>query len=195
VRYPHPALRYKARPLTQIDARVRLYAEQMLELMYANRGLGLAATQCALPLQMFVMNSQSDPMKPELEGVYINPVIQQRTGTIEGDEGCLSFPELFQKVRRARHVKVHAYNLQGQLVEVQAGDLAARVFQHEIDHLDGVLFIDKLGTIGRLAARGTLREFEREFEKARERGEIPPEVQIRRSMDELADNLAAPILA
>jgi peptide deformylase len=190
VPYPHPALRYKARPLTAIDGRVRRWAEEMLELMHAHHGLGLAATQVALPFQIFVLNAEhlraSQPDAPELPAVYINPVIVEAQGTTGGEEGCLSFPNLFHKVRRKKHVTVRAYDLAGRLVEVEASDLAARVLQHEIDHLHGELFIDKLGTIGRLAARSALGDFEREFARARERGEVPPDALIIQQMDDLA---------
>jgi peptide deformylase len=187
VQYPHPALRYDARPLTALDERVRRYAAEMLGLMYEAKGLGLAATQVALPYQLFVANFAGDPQQKEHERVYINPVILERKGSVEGEEGCLSFPGLFQKVRRAKTVVVHAYNLAGELVEEQASDLAARVLQHEIDHLHGVLYIDKMGTIARLASRSALKEFEREFQKARERGEIPSDAEIARALAALAD--------
>src|SRR5262249_30722748 len=108
VQYPHPALRFHAKPLTAIDKKVRLDAGRMLELMYEAHGIGLAATQVALTYQMFVLNPAADPNNREREGVYINPVLLERKGTIEGEEGCLSFPGLFQKVRRAKTVKVQA---------------------------------------------------------------------------------------
>lgn len=187
VQYPHPALRYEAKPLTALDEKVRRYAAEMLELMYEAKGLGLAATQVALPYQLFVANFAGDPEQKEHERVYINPVILERKGSVEGEEGCLSFPGLFQKVRRAKTVVVQAYNLNGELVEEQASDLAARVLQHEIDHLHGVLYIDKMGTIARLASRSALKEFERDFQKARERGEIPSDAEIARALAALAD--------
>ncbi len=105
-------------------------------------------------------------------------MIVERKGVQDGDEGCLSFPDLFQKVRRAKTVKVRAYNLKGEQLEIVANDLAARCFQHELDHLNGVMFIDKMGPIARLASRGKLKEFEYEFKKAQERGEIPPNAEI-----------------
>src|SRR3954469_15884202 len=169
VQYPHPALRYKARPLTAIDDKVRRVAAEMLALMYENRGLGLAATQVALPYQLLVMNYAGDPEQPDKQGVFINPVILERRGSMDGDEGCLSFPGLFQKVRRARTVKVQAYDLKGELVEKVVSDLEARAWQHEIDHLNGVLFIDKMGVIAKLSARGSVKQFEREFKRAQER--------------------------
>ncbi len=185
VHYPHPALRRKARPLTAIDKQLRLQAGEMIEQMYEAKGLALAATQVALPYQFLVMNMTGDPEHPEQEVVYINPVIVERKGTQDGDEGCLSFPGLFQKVRRAKTVKVQAYNLKGELVELVVSDLEARAWQHELDHLDGVLYIDKMGPLAKLGARGSIREFEREFRKLQERGEIPPNAQIEQILNEL----------
>src|SRR5262245_879444 len=102
--YPHPSLRHPARPLTSIDEKVRTAAAQMLELMYENRGLGLAAPQVGLPYQLIVLNPGGDPERKETEGVFINPVVLEKKGSQEGDEGCLSFPGLYQKVRRAKTV-------------------------------------------------------------------------------------------
>jgi peptide deformylase len=178
VHYPHPALRRPAKPLTAIDKKVHLHVGEMLDKMYEAKGLGLAATQVALPYQFLVSNLTGDPNQKEAEAVYINPTIVERKGTQEGDEGCLSFPGLFQKVRRAKTVKVQAYNLKGELLEITASDLGARLWQHELDHLNGVLFIDKMGTIAKLCARGDIKAFEREFHKAQEKGEIPPDAEI-----------------
>jgi peptide deformylase len=178
VQYPHPALRHKTRPLTSIDEEVRKQVAQMLELMYEARGIGLAANQVVLPYQLFVMNETADPNQREHERVFLNPVILERKGSVEAEEGCLSFPQLYQKVRRAKTVRVQAYNLKGEQVDEVFEDVPARVFQHEIDHLHGILFIDKMGAIAKLACRGTLREFEREFRKAQERGEIPPNAEL-----------------
>jgi peptide deformylase len=171
--YPHPALRVQAKPLTAIDQKVHEHARQMLELMYEARGLGLAAPQVALDYRMLVMNLTGDPQQPEQEGVFINPVILERKGSVEDEEGCLSLPKVYAKVRRAKTVKVQAYNLKGELVEQTVSDLAARCWQHEIDHLDGILFIDKLGPIGRLAVRSQLKAFERQYKKEQEGGESP----------------------
>ena len=195
VRYPHPALRHVSRPLTAIDARVRHQAAEMLALMYEAHGLGLAANQVAWPFQLLVMNETADPQQREHERVCINPVVVERKGAVEGEEGCLSFPELYAKVRRAKTVKVQAYNLQGEAVEIVCSDLAARVLQHEIDHLHGALFIDKMGTIARLSSRGALREFERDYRKAQDRGEIPPDDEIEamlRALEAEADGPPAP---
>jgi peptide deformylase len=183
VQYPHPALRHKTRPLTSIDEEVRKQVAQMLELMYEARGIGLAANQVVLPYQIFVMNETADFNQREHERVFLNPVILERKGSVEGEEGCLSFPQLYQKVRRARTIRVQAYNLKGEQVDEVFEDMPARVCQHEIDHLHGVLFIDKMGAIAKLACRGTLREFEREYRKAQERGEIPPNAELEKLLE------------
>jgi peptide deformylase len=186
VKYPHPSLRHEARPLTAIDKKVRLLAAEMLDLMYKEKGLGLAGPQVAVPYQIFVMNLAADPNQREQERVYINPVVLERKGgMVEGEEGCLSFPGLFQKVRRAKTVKVHAYNLEGQPLDVTASDLEARILQHEVDHLHGVLFIDKVGFLAKRSSRGALETLEREYRRLQERGEIPPDPEIEKQLGDL----------
>jgi peptide deformylase len=186
VRYPHPSLRQVARPLTAIEDTIRKQAAEMIALMHEHKGLALAATQVELPFRMIVMNVQAEGIKRAEEGVYFNPVILERKGTQEADEGCLSFPELFQKIRRAKTVRIQAYNLKGEMIDRVVNDLEARVWQHEIDHLDGILFIDKMGPIAKLASRSTLKNLEREYKKAQKRGEIPPEAEIKKTLEALA---------
>ncbi len=186
VQYPHPALRHVCKPLAAIDAKVRKAADEMLELMYEAKGLGLAAPQVALPYRLLVLNLSGDRNSKEQEGAYVNPVILERKGSIEDEEGCLSFPGLYAKVRRAKSVKVQAYNLGGELVEVSAVDLAARAWQHEIDHLDGILFVDKMGPIAKLASRSALKEFERDYRRSQERGELPADAELEKAMATLA---------
>ncbi len=188
VHYPHPALRFQAKQIGSIDKKIKLQIGEMFDLMYEAKGLGLAATQVALPFQLLVMNISGDPNQKEHEQIFINPTIVERKGTMEGEEGCLSFPGLYQKVRRSKNIKVQAFNILGEPVEVIASDLASRAWQHEIDHLNGVLFVDKLGIIGKLASRGALKELEDEFKIAQQRGEIPPEVEIKSLMDSLLTN-------
>jgi peptide deformylase len=190
VYYPHPALRHHAVPLTGIDQKVRAEAARMLELMYEAKGLGLATNQVALPYQMIVMNLTGDPEQKDQEGVFLNPVILDRKGSVEDEEGCLSLPGLFAKVRRARTVTVQAYSLEGELIERTVSELAARVWQHEIDHLHGVLFIDKIGPIARITTRGKLKEFERNFREAQQRGDIPPDAEIEKTLANLAQLVA-----
>src|SRR5262245_52979291 len=123
VRYPHPALVHATRPVDRIDKQLQIQVGNMIEAMYEARGLGLDANQGALHYPLFVTNLTGDPEKRDQEEVYINPTIVEKKGVQDGDEGCLSFPKLFQKVRRAKTVKVHAYNLKGEPVEIVASDL------------------------------------------------------------------------
>jgi peptide deformylase len=189
VRYPHPSLRHPAKPLTAIDKRVQVFVGEMLDLMYEAKGLGLAAPQVALPYQVFVMNPEADPEHRERELVCINPVILERKGgLVEGEEGCLSFPGLYKKVKRARTVRMQAYNLKGEAFELNSSDaLMSRIVQHEVDHLHGTLFIDKMGTLAKFSSRGALEEFEREYKRAQEKGEIPPDAEIEKMLRELEE--------
>lgn len=185
VHYPHPALRHPGKPVLNVDKDLKLRIGEMIDCMYEANGLGLAAPQVALPYQLLVMNVTGDPEQKEREEVYLNPVITDKKGVVEDEEGCLSFPGLFQKVRRAKTVTIQAYDLKGKLVEKVASDLEARAWQHEIDHLNGVLFIDKMGLLAKLSSRSSIRQFEYEFKKAQERGEIPPETDIEKLLAEL----------
>ena len=144
VHYPHPALRRKAQPLTVVTEQVCQDAEEMLELMYAGCGIGLAANQVDLPYRLIVLNLSGDPEQTDQEQVLINPVILDRQGTVEESEGCLSLPGVFVKVRRDERIRVRAYNLEGAVIEKDLTGLESRAWQHEIDHLEGVLIIDRM---------------------------------------------------
>jgi peptide deformylase len=176
VKYPHPALRAVAKPVTAIDKDVQLAAGAMLDLMYTAAGLGLAAPQVTLDYQLIVMNFEGDPAVKEAEFVAINPVIVESKGTLNDREGCLSFPGLYQNVRRAKTVTVQAYNLKGELYEMTCSDLPARVWQHEIDHLKGELFIDKMGPLGKLGSKRDLDKFVADFEKEKKKGTLPADL-------------------
>ena len=188
VHYPHPALRHKSKPISTIDRELHLNVGRMMELMYEAKGLGLAAPQVALPYQLLVMNISGDPKQPEKEEVFVNPIIVDKKGVIDDEEGCLSFPGLYQNVRRAKAIKVQAYDLKGNLVEKVVNDLEARAWQHEIDHLNGVLLIDMMGPIAKLSSRSSVKNFERAFKKAQEKGEIPPEFEIEKLLAAMEAN-------
>ncbi len=187
VKYPHPTLRHRSKPLRRVDAELKRIVGQMLDLMYQHKGIGLAANQVDLPYRLFVMNPQSDPAAKDLEYVFINPVIVKRTGTAEEEEGCLSFPEIFAPVRRSDKIVLSAYNLTGEEVSYQLSDLPARAAQHEADHLDGVLFIDRLSPPARLSVKQALADLEREFQGSRDRGLIPDDGQITSRLAELEE--------
>ena len=174
VNYPHPALRVKCKPLTTLDEGVRTAAAEMLELMYRYEGLGLAAPQVALDYQMICINFTGEANDKDQELVAINPVIVESKGNFKDREGCLSFPNLYQDIRRSKTVKVQFYKLDGSLNEMTCSDLAARIWQHEIDHLHGTLFIDKMGPLARMNSKRDIEEFIDEFNKDVKRGAIPP---------------------
>lgn len=185
VKYPHPALRHKSKPLCKVDGELRRLVAQMLELMYEGNGIGLAANQVNLPYRMFVMNLRSDPALKEEEHVFINPVITRRTGTAEAEEGCLSLPDIWAPVRRPQSIVLNAYNLAGQELTYELDGLYARAVQHETDHLDGVLFIDRLSPANQLAVKEAVADLQREFDGDRSRGMIPSDDQIVARLAEL----------
>ena len=175
--YPHPALRGKCKPVTTLDESVRTAAARMVELMYKNEGLGLAAPQVGLDYQMIVINFDGDPKNKEMELVALNPVVAKASKTVEKDrEGCLSFPGLYQDIRRPKDVTVQFYTLAGQLQEMTCSGLAARIWQHEIDHLAGTLFIDKMGDIARKASKKWLEQYVEDFEDDKKAGRLPPDL-------------------
>jgi peptide deformylase len=180
VNYPYPTLSRVSKPLKRVDAGLLKLVREMFDLMYADehRGVGLAANQVDLPYRLFVVNLSSDATLRDEEHVFINPVLSHAKGSEEKEEGCLSLPGLYAHVRRPAKITVNAYNLRGQEVCYELDDLFARVVQHETDHLDGTLFIDRLTPTARLAVRETLEGFEAEFASQRQRGEIPSDEQI-----------------
>jgi peptide deformylase len=140
--------------------------------MYLSEGIGLAATQIDLPLRLFVVNLEAKPGEGE-ELVFINPVISHPKGAEESEEGCLSLPGLYGPVTRPKQVRVTAYRLTGEQVREDVTGLMARVVQHEFDHLNGVLFTDRMTEEQRVNVQPHLQKFEATFQAAREAGEIP----------------------
>ena len=178
IKYPHPTLRRKSKDLRRVDAEVRRVVAEMLDLMYATNGIGLAANQVDLPYRLFVVNPSGTPEDKEHEHVFINPVISRQSGMAEADEGCLSFPEIYAPVRRPEKVVISAFDLSGQEVRYELDGLFARAVQHEYDHLEGVLFIDRLTPSHLLEIRDDLDALVAEFEGDRQRGVIPGDLQI-----------------
>ncbi len=164
IHYPDPRLRQRCQPATQFDERLAALAEQMVQLMEADRGVGLAAPQVGVLLRMFVMSMAGEK---EDARVFVNPVIRDRRGSAEAEEGCLSLPNIHVNVRRAKSCRIEAQDLQGRPLELEGEDLECRVWQHETDHLDGVLLIDRMGPGDRIATRKTLKSLEESFAGAR----------------------------
>ncbi len=185
VHFPHPTLRHKSKPLKRVDGELKQLVREMLDLMYENRGIGLAANQVDLPYRLFVLNLKADPEEGE-EHVFINPVISRRSGgTAEAEEGCLSFPEIYAPVRRSEKVVISAYNLDGKEFHYELSGLFARAVQHETDHLDGVVFIDRLTESARLDVADQLNELEARYAGDLQRGAIPSESQVASRLAEL----------
>lgn len=177
VSYPHPTLRHKSLPIKRVDAELRKLVANMFELMYEARGVGLAANQVDLPVRLFIVNLEGKADAGE-EFVFINPVISRAKGHAEKEEGCLSLPELYGPVKRPKQVRVNAYGLDGQEIRADLDGLFARVVQHELDHLDGVLFVDRMSETNRLEILDALDEFEAEFASQRQVGGIPADEEI-----------------
>jgi peptide deformylase len=184
IQYPHPTLRHVSRPLKRIDGELRQIATEMFSLMYKHKGVGLAANQVDMPYRLFVVNLEGDPAKGE-EMAFVNPMLSRRKGLDEAEEGCLSLPGLYGYVKRPAEVVLDAFSLDGKPIHLELNGLFARVVQHETDHLDGRLFIDRLNTTGALGARPILEEFELAYAGQRERGEIPGDEAIAARLAEL----------
>lgn len=160
ITYPNPILRKKAQPLTEINKEVYQKVEEMMELMYQADGVGLAAPQVGWSARLFIIDVNGDRYEDK---VFINPTILEEAGELNKEEGCLSLPGITSKVIRAQKIKARAYNLKGQKIEIEVDGLAARAWQHEMDHLNGTLFIDKISPASRLAISHQLKEFERSY--------------------------------
>jgi len=189
IHYPHPTLRHKSKPIVRVDDTLRAAVKQMFPLMYEAKGIGLAANQVDLPLRVFVINLAADPDEGE-EFVFINPVISKPKGLDEKEEGCLSMPGVHGQVRRPEKVHIEAYNLHGQLFEADLDGLFARAVQHELDHLDGVLFTDRLTEGGKGNVRDELTELEIAFQSRRDTGLIPDEQAIAERLLKIEQNYA-----
>lgn len=186
VKHPHPALRFKSVPVTRIDAKLRSTVEEMFKLMYEANGIGLAANQVGLPFRFFVINLQADPEAKEEEFVFINPVIRNKKGSEVAEEGCLSLPGLFADVRRSNALTIEAYDLDGQGFEMKLDELPARVVQHESDHLDGIMFTDKLVSAMSPENEARIAEFEAEYHTAQKDGTLAPDDDLQAQIEAMA---------
>jgi peptide deformylase len=160
--FPDERLRKKAAPITEVTANIRQLADDMLETMYTAKGVGLAATQVNVQLRLIVMDVSEEKNAPL---VLINPQILEKDGEKESEEGCLSVPTFYEKVKRAEHITIRAQGRDGQSFELEARDLLAVCIQHEMDHLEGKLFVDYLSPLKRQRIKKKLEKIHRQ-EKA-----------------------------
>lgn len=179
VLYPDPLLQARCRPVEAITAEVRQLIDDMVETMYDAPGVGLAAPQVGSDLRIVVMDCSDKEAPAELR-VLINPEIVARRGELVWEEGCLSIPGVYDKVTRAAHIRVRALDREGKPIEFEAEELLSVCVQHELDHLNGVLFLDHLSRLKRrIAERAfkknlpTWHKEQEEKRRKREAGEAP----------------------
>ena len=160
IHYPDPRLRQECTPIEQVDDAARALAERMFEIMFASKGVGLAAPQVGVTVRMLV----ASPSFEDADRVaLINPRIVSEDGWQEMEEGCLSFPNIYCKLKRRKVITIEALDLAGRTVTAELEGLPARVVQHEMDHLDGRLLVDRMGQIAKLTNRQALKQLEAEF--------------------------------
>ena len=143
VTYGNPVLRQRTQELSDLNGSLQQLIDDMAETMYAAPGVGLAANQVGSPHRLFVANP-SDDRDPSKLLVVINPELVESDGEMVGEEGCLSVPDFREEVRRARRVFLRGLDREGRPIGIEANDLLARIFQHEMDHLNGLFFVDRL---------------------------------------------------
>lgn len=156
--FPDPRLRLKAKPVAQIDASIQRIVNDMLDTMYEAPGIGLAATQVNIQKQIVVIDVSEERNQPLC---LINPTIIAQEGSYRMDEGCLSVPSIYDEVERAQKVTVQAFNQAGEAYTLTAEDLLAVCIQHEMDHLEGKLFVDYLSPLKRERIRKKLEKQQR----------------------------------
>jgi peptide deformylase len=144
--YPDPRLREPGKPVAEVTDEIRALVDDMAETMYAAPGCGLAAPQIGVSLRVFVVDCAAEDEPSDLR-VFINPEILEKDGQVVWNEGCLSFPGVTEEIKRAERVKVRALDRDGKAFELEADGLLAVAIQHETDHLNGVLMIDKLNAL------------------------------------------------
>jgi peptide deformylase len=154
LKYPDPRLRNKAKPVESFDGKLSEIVDDMFETMYTDNGVGLAATQVAINMRIFVADPQDDSGQKPFH--LINPEITLAEGHFKHQEGCLSVPGIYEKVERANHIIVKAFDKNGEVIEMEKEGFHAVIIQHELDHLNGKLFIDYLSPIKRERARKAL---------------------------------------
>jgi peptide deformylase len=176
VKYGNPILRVKGKRIEEVDERVRSLAADMLETMHAANGIGLAAQQVGAALQLTVLDVSQVEDRPslmKLNGtdvdpasamplILLNPNLLLDDETTSGNEGCLSFPDITADIDRAVSVQVEAETLEGETVRIEAAGLLARALQHEVDHLNGILFIDRMSSVAKASLASRLKRLQKD---------------------------------
>ena len=160
VHYPNPVLRGGGKPVESFGKELETLAADMLATMYESSGVGLAAPQVGLAMNLLVLNPTGETTDRTDELVLVNPRILERKKIEYGQEGCLSFPSIYAEVERHKQIVVAYQDVTGKAIERKLGDFLARIVQHELDHLNGVLFVDRLSPADRLRVRTSLERLE-----------------------------------
>lgn len=164
--YPEPVLRKTAEEVTTFDDDLATTVEAMYRLMFDSQGVGLAAPQVSIRRRILVMNAEGDKEKPELNLTLINPRIVERTGDKAlMEEGCLSFPDIFAEIARPENCVVEALDVEGKPLRLELTGFASRVLQHEYDHLEGVLLVDRMSPADRLRNKVALGEMIEDYKE------------------------------
>ena len=158
--YPDPRLKKLSQPIKEFNENVKALAERMFELMREKRGVGLAAPQVGENVRLFIVNATGDPKDDQ---VYVNPELSEAEGSDEGEEGCLSLPGINVNIVRDKSMKMRAQDVAGKTFEQTASGYLARIWQHELDHLNGILLTDRMGSVAKLTNRKTLKELEDDY--------------------------------
>lgn len=161
VKYPDPVLTRPGEPVTEFDDALRHLVAEMFEAMYTNQGIGLAAPQVGVSKRLLVIDLSSGK-DPAQKLVLINPEIIEHEGHQYEEEGCLSFPDIHEKVQRSAFVRIRAQKEFGEWFEKDGGELLGRCFEHEIDHVDGVVFINRMSALKRNIVLRQIRKRQRE---------------------------------
>lgn len=175
IHYGHPVLREKGKRIERVTPEIRQLAADMIETMYAANGVGLAAQQVARPLMLTVidvsqseqpsellLNGQPQEIAKHMPLILLNPRITDTKGEHHGEEGCLSVPGISADIRRAARVRVEAEDIQGNPLQIEASGLLSRALQHELDHLNGILFLDRADAATRASLAGRLKKLQKE---------------------------------
>ena len=165
--YPDPVLRRGGKTIESFDTELEQLAAQMFEAMYAEGGVGLAAPQVAIEQKLLVLNPTGSTDDRSGEKVLINPKITRKKGREYGEEGCLSFPGIYAEIERPERCKVKACDVDGQPIELEFDGFVSRIVQHEYDHLEGVLLVDRMSSADKVRHRAALEDLIADYKEQR----------------------------
>jgi peptide deformylase len=160
--YPDPRLRRVSKEVTAFDEKLAALAKRMFELMRAQRGVGLAAPQVGHNIRLFVMNATGEPAD---DRIYVNPILLDAEGEEFAEEGCLSLPAINADIPRSKSVRMEALDLNGKPLHQTESGYIPRIWQHEFDHLNGTLIIDRMGPTAKMEHKKALKELEEKFKE------------------------------